>query len=331
MGALGRVASKTGQWIKRNKGKTAVGGAALTYGAYELLNNDEQPQQQEEQTQSQPQQTQEQPKQTKSKSPSNQVAKEITKPIEKASDIDEGMKAILQLTTTLAPRVQAMQQEYQMLATKYLEANEVYQKKLDEIMPAMMLLVSKTPFNSLTKEDLPKIMGDYLKYMPYTQGVSNLDKLVKGYYVLRVNGVDTEGLSFEDIMMAAENPAFVSNMNEEVGQVLAQLGEIFKLKIKQNIDQIGVIRDMYEDKIKQHIEMAKLMEHSLTNIVKMMIDKEYKEKSLQLKAMQIAEQGRHNRAMEGLKAEDLNIKREKLKSGNSKKGGELLDDEELNY
>ncbi|MGC8869631.1 MAG: hypothetical protein ACP5PT_00875 [Brevinematia bacterium] len=136
--------------------------------------------------------------------------------------------------------------KYELATQKYLEANEVYDKQLSDILPVMTLFAAKTSLNDITTEDLPKIVGDHLRNLPYTAGIGTLDKVIKGYYALKLNGVDTQNLSPTDLIEAADNPAFITNFNENMLKTLDITAKTIQLKMKQNLDTIGILRDNFK-------------------------------------------------------------------------------------
>ena len=218
------------------------------------------------------------------------------------------MSRFLQIISTINEDVQKHAQVFELATQKYIEANQEYGNKLNEVLPVIALFSAKTSFRDLTKEDLPRHIGDYLKNVAYGVGINSVNKLIKGYYVLRLNGVDTEELSPVDIIQAGENPAFVENLHEEVVKNLNQIGGILQLKIKQNLDTIGVMKDNYKAIRDELLKKAELYE----KIFKFATDYIFKEKNLQLHYEKLQEQIRHNKATEGLRKESLQLQRERL-------------------
>lgn len=224
------------------------------------------------------------------------------------------MSQFLQVISTINEEAQKHAQVFELATQKYLEANQVYEEKLNELLPTIALFSAKTSFKDLTKEDLPKIVGEYLKNVPYGAGVQSLNKLIKGYYVLRLNGVDTEGLSPIDIIQAGENPAFVENTHEAVIKSLDQLGSIIQLKMKQNLDTIGILRDNYKAIRDELNKKAELYMKALKYATDFLLDKE----KMALERASLEERKRHNKVMEGLGYKNYELKEKKFEHEKTK-------------
>lgn len=224
------------------------------------------------------------------------------------------MSQFLQVISTINEEAQKYAQVFELATQKYLEANQVYEEKLNELLPTIALFSAKTSFKDLTKEDLPKIVGEYLKNIPYGAGVQSLNKLIKGYYVLRLNGVDTEGLSPIDIIQAGENPVFVENTHEAIIKSLDQLGSIIQLKIKQNLDTIGILRDNYKAIRDELNKKAELYTKALKYASDFLLDKE----KMALEWASLEERKRHNKVMEGLGYKNYELKEKKFEHEKTK-------------
>ncbi len=304
-------------FVKRNKGKTAVGvGGALGLG-YLATRQDEPQTPTQETPPVQEKQSTTQPPQKQKHISNKSVGKET---INNTPPQQDEMPRFLQILSTINEEAQKHAQVFELATQKYLEANQVYEEKLNELLPTITLFSAKTSFRDLTKEDLPKIVGEYLKNVPYGAGIQSLNKLIKGYYVLRLNGVDTEGLSPIDIIQAGENPAFVENTHEAIIKSLEHLGSIIQLRMKQNLDTIGILRDNYKAIRDELNKKAELYMKALKYANDFLLDKE----KMALEWASLEERKRHNRTMEGLGYSRLALQREKFEYDKTKPKSEGL-------
>ena len=166
--------------------------------------------------------------------------------------------------------------EYDMVKQAYLQGLAKYQEQLDKILPAITVLAMKTPLSALTNEDLPEKVRTMFQYSRFDAAVEQLPKLLKGYYIAKANGINTEALTETDLMTIADNPAFVQNVNENFIQVMSTIAEHIKLQMKTNLELIGKLKDEYKFKLDTLKATADFM--------KKLIDAYLKEKALEIQA-----------------------------------------------
>ncbi|MBX0311711.1 MAG: hypothetical protein JHC31_08025, partial [Sulfurihydrogenibium sp.] len=217
----------------------------------------------------QPTQTQEQPIQTQEQ-PAQAQPQEQQTPLQSAPsypDYSDDIKQLQQSFLQLADRLDKQRQAYDIAMNKYIQANDLYEKQLAKILPSISLLLAKTPLSNMTNEDLIQHTNTLFTEMPYEDALNRVSSLTKGYYIAKMNGVDPKTLSTTDLLEIAENPVFAKSTNENLAQFLAQIGEILKYKIKNNLDKIGAIKDMYGNVVKELHEQANVYKE-LFNAIK---------------------------------------------------------------
>jgi len=166
--------------------------------------------------------------------------------------------------------------EYDMVKQAYLQGLAKYQEQLDKMLPAITVLAMKTPLSALTNEDLPEKIRTMFQYSRFDVAIEQLPKLLKGYYIAKANGINTEALTETDLMTIADNPAFVQNVNENFIQVMSTIAEHIKLQMKTNLELIGKLKDEYKFKLDTLKATADFM--------KKLIDAYLKEKALEIQA-----------------------------------------------
>jgi hypothetical protein len=250
--------SKIGEGIGRNKGKLAVLTTLFGLGAYAVKNRHKQ--QEEQQVVQAPQE------QPQGQAQQGQQSQQIPLPTTSQSPYSEQIKEVQQNFLQLAEKLDKYRQVYDEAMTKYTQANEMYEKQLLEILPSVSLLLAKTPLNNMTQEDLIHHTNQLFTMMPYEDALSRVGSLTKGYYIAKFNGVDPSSLSTTDLLEIAENPVFAKSTDENLAQLLSQTGEILKLKMKNNLDKIGALKDMYGNIVKELHEQANIYKDILSSI-----------------------------------------------------------------
>lgn len=256
--------SKASEYASKYK-KYGVIAGILGAGAYavdKLFSRPQQPTQTQEQpTQAQQEQQQPQPQEQQS-------------PLQSAPsypDYSDDIKQLQQSFLQLVGNLDKQRQAYDLAMNKYMQANDLYEKQLAEILPSISLLLAKTPLNNMTNEDLIQHTNTLFTEMPYEDALNRVGNLTKGYYVAKMNGVDPKSLSTTDLLEIAENPVFAKSTNENLAQFLSQIGEVLKYKIKNNLDKIGAIKDMYGNTVKELHEQANVYKELFSTVKQEML------------------------------------------------------------
>ncbi len=266
------------KWAKKHPILTTIG--LGTAGTIALSGKDTQQQAQEQQAQQQPQQQQPQQQQQKQqKQPQQQQQSEIPQlpPLEQILpqfeqmqtslplqgynvnlEDNQGLQQIQNQILSLFQDLDKYRVMYEETAQKYTQANEEYEKQLLGILPTIPLLLTKTPLNNMTNEDLLSHTNTLFSSMPYSTALQSVDKLMKGYYLAKMNGVDPSSLSTIDLVEIAENPVLAKSVDENLANFLTQIGEVIKYKIKSNMDKVGALKDQYQNVLKELEEKGKL-------------------------------------------------------------------------
>jgi ElaB/YqjD/DUF883 family membrane-anchored ribosome-binding protein len=258
------IVNKALEYVKKNKGKGAVVGTILgLFGLGAMLSGDEeQPQAPTSLPPQQPppqQPTEQQPAIQQPTTPVFQVA-------DYSSEYSEELKQVQEQMLKLFQDLDRYRQMYDEVLQQYTVANEYYEKQLLQIMPAIPLLLAKTPLNNITHEDLIQHTNTLFTSMPYSVALQNVDKMMKGYYIAKVNGVDPKTLSTIDLVEIADNPVLAKSSDENLAQFLSQIAEVLKFKIKSNLDKIGAIKDAYDTRLKELQEKGKIYNDIIKSI-----------------------------------------------------------------
>jgi acyl transferase domain-containing protein len=195
-----------------------------------------------------------------------QQAPAIAQPTNFASEYDEELKQTQTQMLNLFQELEKHRQIYEETAQNLMQANELYEKQLLGILPTIPLLLAKTPLNNMTNEDLLQHTSALFSSMPYSTALQSVDKLMKGYYIAKMNGVDPKTLTTTDLIEIAKNPVLAKSTDENLAQFLSQIGEVLKYKIKSNLDKIGVVKDAYDLRLKELQEIGKIYKDTITSI-----------------------------------------------------------------
>lgn len=174
---------------------------------------------------------------------------------------------LVQLAVNFQNLILAKMNEYETITGSLLKANQLYEQKLSQVIPAIALSLGKAPFSQLTDPDLPQKIGKLLEYTPYTAGIGNVSKLVKGYYLAKVNGVDTTNMAPDELVLLAENPVLAKGLPEQLGQMLETYAQSLQLNINNNLKQIGIIKDMFSVEQKYLSSYATVLKSLMSGIV----------------------------------------------------------------
>lgn len=293
---LGDKITKLGNAITDNPGKTALAAgapAAAVVGAMALnspQSNSKSPQQtnpvQPAQPNKQPDATPQDDKKEAQPDP-QEVVKQFGGMVGNAltggGDDDNGaVKNVINTITGLITEAKVQSQKYNELQYAQLKISDAFNQKVNELVPAMVLSLAKSPFGQFTDTDLAQKIGDVMQYLPYQQIESYLPKVVQGYYLTKTHGVDTSQLSIQDLAVAAENPSLVQDIPQEVGQVLNSTAQTLALQAKSALGKLGVFKDMAS----QQMESMKTQALMLSEIGRLMND----EISKRLQAAQVGVQ-----------------------------------------
>ena len=181
------------------------------------------------------------------------------------------MTFLMGKTLELMKQAQVYGQTYEQLQQNYMKVANIYQNQLMQILPSIAMLTAKTPLSSITEDDLTQHIEQLYTTVPFQVALANTDKLVKGYYIAKINSLNTRELDTAELMQVADNPAFAQSTNDNLAQFLAQLGGIIQLKMQTALKQAGMVKDMYQEQLKQMQTQAQLMHYiaiALNNMVK---------------------------------------------------------------
>jgi hypothetical protein len=296
---IGTKIGQLGDAMAQNPGKTAIAAAtpaAAVPVAMALNSSKSNPQSTQQTNPAQPAQPNNQPdatpQDTKSDSQPNpqDIAKYFGKAVDKAvnggggGDDDDGdaTNKVISTITGLITEAKVQSQKYNELQEAQLKISDAYNQQVNELVPAMVLNLAKSPFGQFTDTDLAQKIGDVMQYLPYQQIESYLPKVVQGYYLTKTHGVDTSQLSIQDLAVAADNPSLVQDIPQEVGQALNSTAQTLALQAKSALGKLGIYKDMAS----QQMDSMKTQALMLSEIGKLMNE----EVSKRLQAAQVGVQ-----------------------------------------
>jgi hypothetical protein len=290
---FGDKIANLGNAMAENPGKTAIAAgapAAAVAGAMALNSSKSNPQSSQQINPAQPaQQPGATPQDDKTESQPNpqEVVKQFGGMVGQAltggGDDDNGaVNNVINTITGVITEAKVQAQKYNELQDAQLKISDAFNQKVNELVPAMVLNLAKSPFGQFTDTDLAQKIGDVMQYLPYQQIESYLPKVVQGYYLTKTHGVDTSQLSIQDLAVAAENPSLVQDIPQEVGQVLNSTAQTLALQAKSALGKIGIYKDMAA----QQMESMKTQAVMLGEIGRLMND----EVSKRLQAAQVGVQ-----------------------------------------
>jgi len=213
---------------------------------------------------------------------------------------------LYQLTNVLAL-------QYEQDAEAYYRIYQLYEKKLEELIPIIAVELAKTPLSQMTGADLPSKISTLFKYYSWDFAVQNFSKILKGYYLLKMHNQDTTNLTINDLIAVADNPALAQN--ENVLRIFEQIGELYKLKMKGVLEQLGKLKDVYAYRLNVLKEQANMIK----NIINTILDQEelnfrrwVEREKLRLQEKRLAIDSAYKSARIAQGWEALRIKREQL-------------------
>lgn len=207
------------------------------------------------------------------------------------------MPFLMQKTLELMKQAQVYGQAYEQLQQNYMKVANIYQNQLMQLLPSIAMLTAKTPLSSMTEDDLTQHIEQLYTTVPFQVALANTDKLVKGYYIAKMNGINTNELDTADLMQVAENPAFAQSTNDNLAQFLARLGGIIQMKMQMALKQAGMVKDMYQEQLKEMQTHAQLMHYIASALVGM---------------ARVHETERHHLAEEELWGDRIGVESERL-------------------
>ncbi len=203
--------------------------------------------------------------------------------------------------------------QYEQDAETFYQIYQAYEKKLEELLPVMVVEMMKTPLSQITGEDLPSKILTLFKYYSWEFAVENFPKILKGYYLIKIHDRNqkTENLTINDLIAVADNPALAQN--ENIVKLLEMIGEQYKLKMQNALGMIGKLKDVYSYKLNVLKEQANLIKEMIKAILDqetLNFEKQYKLASLQQKERHFNEMMRwrwaqHNLARQKLEQQSL--------------------------
>jgi hypothetical protein len=217
------------------------------------------------------------------------IAKYFGKAVDKAvngggGDDDDGdaTNNVISTITGLITEAKVQSQKYNELQEAQLKISDAFNQQVNELVPAMVLNLAKSPFGQFTDTDLAQKLGEAMQYLPYQQIESYLPKVVQGYYLTKTHGVDTSQLSIQDLAVAADNPSLIQDIPQEVGQMLNSTAQTLALQAKAALGKLGIYKDMAS----QQMDSMKTQAFMLSEIGKLMNE----EVSKRLQAAQVGVQ-----------------------------------------
>jgi hypothetical protein len=290
---IGAKIGQLGDAMVENPGKTAIAAgapAAAVAGAMALNAPNSNPQSSQKTNPAQPTQppgaTPQDDKKESQPDP-QEVAKQFGGQVGKAltgggDDDEDAVNNVINTITGVITEAKVQSQKYNELQEAQLKISDAFNQQVNELVPAMVLNLAKSPFGQFTDTDLAQKIGETMQYLPYQQIESYLPKVVQGYYLTKTHGVDTSQLSIQDLAVAAENPSLVQDIPQEVGQVLNSTAQTLALQAKSALGKIGIYKDM----VSQQMDSMKTQALMLGEIGRLMND----EVSKRLQAAQVGVQ-----------------------------------------
>jgi hypothetical protein len=274
---IGAKIGQLGETMVNNPGKTvgiAAAPAAAVAGAMAVNSPKPNPQSSQQTNPTQPAQPPGAAPQD-NKSETQPDAKEVTKQfggeVGKAltgGDDDGAINNVINTITGVITEAKVQSQKYNELQEAQLKISDAFNQQVNELVPAMVLNLAKSPFGQFTDTDLAQKLGEAMQYLPYQQIESYLPKVVQGYYLTKTHGVDTSQLSIQDLAVAADNPSLIQDIPQEVGQMLNSTAQTLALQAKSALGKIGIYKDM----VSQQMDSMKTQALMLGEIGRLMND-----------------------------------------------------------
>jgi len=345
LGLFGRgkqIAEATQQAKKGSKKKWLIGGgiAGLLGGSYlvgrfagdgDEGTRDEGTKDQQNQQNQQP----EQPKQLQSKPTQHQTQQNVIADLDKKLNQEDKkdepiVGAFIPELIKLYQLSNALSLQYEQDANAFYQIYQIYEKKLEELIPIISVELAKTPLSQMTGADLPSKISTLFKYYPWDFAINNFPKILKGYYLVKMYNEDTTNLTINDLIAVADNPALAQN--ENVIRIFEQIGELYKLKMQSALEQIGKLKDIYSYKLnilKEQANFIKNMVNAILDQEELNFKKWLGREQIRLKEKQLAIDSEYKRAKIAQGWENLRIKREQLRQKLSGNTPQIkIDDEE---
>ncbi len=292
--------------IKSKKFLIPAGTTGALLGAWSYARRDDEEPQIEEQPA--PQTKTKQAKPTGKVSPNASTTQLTTEPQTQDQNI---VGAFIPELLRLYQLSNALAVQYEQDANAYYQIYQEYEKKLEELLPAMIVEMMKTPLSQMTGADLPSKISTLFRYYSWDFAVENFPKILKGYYIVKMynKDQDTSNLTINDLIAVAENPALAQN--ENMVRLFELIGEQYKLKMQNALGQIGKLKDIYAYKLqtlKEQANMIKEMVKAILDQEALNFDRQYKIATLNQKERQFNEMMRWRWAQYGLAKQKLEQK-----------------------
>ncbi len=289
--------------VKSKKFLATTGGigALLTALGYARRDNEEPQIEEQPMMQNQAQQT----KPTGKVSPKASTTQPTTEPQTQDQNI---VGAFIPELLRLYQLSNALAVQYEQDANAYYQIYQEYEKKLEELLPAMVVEMMKTPISQMTGADLPSKISTLFRYYSWDFAVENFPKILKGYYMVKLydREQDTSNFTINDLIAVAENPALAQN--ENMVRLFELIGEQYKLKMQNALGQIGKLKDIYAFKLntlKEQANMIKEMVKAILDQEALNFEKQYKIATLNQKERQFNEMMRWRWAQHSLAEQKL--------------------------
>jgi hypothetical protein len=235
---------------------------------------------------------------------------------------DDNIKELQKQFYGLFAELDKYRKEYDTVVDKHMQVNDLYEKQLLASMSTMSLLLSKTPLNNMTNEDLIHHATNLFTSMPYGNALENFSKLTKGYYLAKMNNVNPSELSMTDLIAIADNPVLAKSADENLAGYLEQIGEVLKLKMKSNLDEVGKLKDAFSEYKKELDEKGKLLKDLIDlekvkytlgiNQFKAETQAEHYKTEEDIQKEKNALKSQHDRATEDLRKQALGLKEKEM-------------------
>jgi hypothetical protein len=252
---IGAKIDNLGKTMAENPGKTAIAAgapAAAVAGAMAVNSPKPNPQSSQQTNPAQPAQppgAAPQDNKSETQPDTKEVTKQFGGEVGKAltgggDEEDDAVKNVINTITGVITEAKVQSQKYNELQDAQLKISDAFNQQVNELVPAMVLNLAKSPFGQFTDTDLAQKLGEAMQYLPYQQIETYLPKVVQGYYLTKTHGVDTSQLSMQDLAVAADNPSLIQDIPQEVGQMLNSTAQTLALQAKSALGKLGVYKDM---------------------------------------------------------------------------------------
>ena len=185
---------------------------------------------------------------------------------QKASTSEQEFNTVASSLLQLINEIQQIGTEYEATREQYVQFLRSYEAMLTDILPKLTMFMMKTPLSMITTEDLPTKIRELMLYSPYNRAIENYPKLIKGYYMAKVNNLNTKNLTAFDLVEIADNPSLASITSENLQNLAEAIGTILQMQIKNQIDLIGRLKDEAKSKLDAMKAIANIFKEISMNI-----------------------------------------------------------------